>query len=88
MIDRIKNKFKETHETFLNIKARTGAVKTKFADVLSDGTIKVDIAKQPEKGRANGELIAFLAREFDVSRKSVKIISGASSKSKLIKISK
>jgi uncharacterized protein (TIGR00251 family) len=87
MNDKIKNQFKDKKEIFIKIKVRTGAVKSGLGPLMADGTYKVDIAKQPEKGKANKELTSLLAKEFDVSLKSVKIISGASSKSKLVKIS-
>lgn len=84
----IIEKFKEEKEIYLRIKARPSAGQTQFKEVLDDGTIKMDISKPPEKGKANEELLKFLAQEFQISRKNVRIINGAGSKVKLIKISK
>ena len=88
MLTEYKKQLKEKGEIHFKIKGRPGASKTIVKDIMSDGTIKIDIAKSPEKGKANEALVAFLAKEFDVLRKSVKIISGASSKVKLVKIVK
>ncbi len=51
-----------------------------------DGALKIRIASPPVDGAANAELIKFLARNFDVSKSAVEIITGQTSKTKLIKI--
>jgi uncharacterized protein (TIGR00251 family) len=53
---------------------------------MPDGTLKVRIAAAPERGKANDELIALLARHFQVARSAVTIISGHSTGLKLISI--
>ncbi len=53
---------------------------------MADGTLKVRIAASPEKGRANAELCSLLAKHYSVSRGSVTILSGASSRTKLVRI--
>ncbi len=54
---------------------------------MEDNTVKIDVAARPVKGKANKELIKFLAKEFDVMEENVIIISGAGEKTKLIKVS-
>lgn len=49
-----------------------------------NGSLKVRISAPPVDGAANAELIRLLARHFGVRKSSVTIISGASSRSKLI----
>ena len=51
-----------------------------------DGALKVRITAPPVEGAANAELIRLLAKSFDVSRSSVSIVGGESSKKKRIKI--
>jgi uncharacterized protein len=53
---------------------------------LADGTWKVRIAAVPEGGKANRELIALLAKEFDVPVHSVEILSGHTASLKLVRI--
>ncbi len=84
----IKKTLYNKKEIVLKLKIKAGQEKNKIAGALSDGTLKLDIAAVPEKGKANQELIRFLAKEFDVARENVKIVSGASNKNKLIKITK
>jgi uncharacterized protein (TIGR00251 family) len=51
-----------------------------------DGALKVRLAAPPVDGAANEELIKLLAKAFNVSKSSVEIISGETSKTKQIKI--
>jgi uncharacterized protein (TIGR00251 family) len=55
---------------------------------MADGTLKVRIAAAPEKGKANAELCAFLARHYGVPKSAVTILSGASSPRKLVRIAR
>lgn len=84
----IKNKedFNKKGEIYLRIKVSPSSPATIVKQVLDDETIKIDIVAHPEKGKANQELIKFLAKEFVVSKNNIKIISGAGEKLKLIKI--
>ena len=79
-------------EVYLRVKVHPGAKRNEFKGMLKDGvngeTLKIDIAAVAEKGKANAELIKFLAKEFLVRKENVKIISGASDRVKLIKIKK
>ncbi len=86
VIDEFKEKLKEKKEIYLRIKAAPGAQKSEIKEIMADNTIKIDVAALPVKGRANQELIKFLAKEFEVNKNNVKIINGAQSKLKLIKI--
>jgi len=52
-----------------------------------DGILKIRLAAPPVDGEANEELIHFLARFFGVPRANVSIISGSTSKNKIVKVS-
>jgi hypothetical protein len=49
--------------------------------------VRVRISAPPVDGKANDELIRFLAEELGVPRSTVRLVSGASSRSKTIMIS-
>lgn len=51
-----------------------------------DGALKIRLAAPPVDGAANEELIKTLAKAFDVSKQSVEIVSGETSKTKQVKI--
>ena len=70
----------------MRLKVRPNAAETAVKDKMDDETVKIDIAAKPEKGKANAELIKFLAQEFAVTKENIKIISGAGERVKLVKI--
>ena len=89
MLEPFKKQFKEKGEVYLRVKVRTGAGKTAVREVLESEegkTIKIDVAAQPVKGRANEALVKYLREEFLAV--NVKILSGAGEKIKLLKISR
>lgn len=51
-----------------------------------DGALKIRIAAPSVEGAANDELVKFLAKQFGVPRNAVRIVSGAGSRSKTIRI--
>jgi len=85
-LDSFKEILAKKGNIYLKIKVMPGAGKSLVSELLADETIKIALKAQAEKGKANLELISFLASEFKVSKESIKIISGRSSKIKLLKI--
>jgi hypothetical protein len=55
---------------------------------ISDTNFKVWVQETPEKGRANRAVLRALADYFDISQSDIKIISGSTSKLKVIEIAK
>ena len=86
MLTDLKEEFAKNRQIYLKIKAIPGASKTEVKTVMADGTVKIALHAAPEKGKANEALIDFLAEEFLVPRDSVRIISGAGARVKLVKI--
>ena len=48
--------------------------------------ITVGLTSKPKKGEANRELIKKLAKQFSVSSSRIKIVSGFTSKNKIVQI--
>jgi uncharacterized protein (TIGR00251 family) len=53
---------------------------------LRDSAVLVRIAAAPVDGAANAELIETLARALDLPRRAVRIISGATSRTKRVQV--
>ena len=70
----------------LKVKVTPRSARTEFAGEMADGTMKVRVAAPPEKGRANDELCAFLARHYGVAREHVEVVSGQSAARKLVRV--
>jgi uncharacterized protein (TIGR00251 family) len=65
------------------VKARPGAPRSAVQGEWN-GLLKVAVAAPPEDGRANEELIRFLARGLDVPRSSLELTAGAGARTKRI----
>ena len=52
-----------------------------------DGILKIRLAAPPVDGEANEELIRLLAKLFDAPRQKIAILSGETSKNKVVSVS-
>lgn len=68
------------------VRARPNAPETKLLEVMDDESLKIAIKAPAEDGKANAELIKFLAKEFGVPQANVKIVGGTTSRHKLVAI--
>jgi len=50
------------------------------------GPWKIRLAAPPVEGKANEELFRVLADEFDCARSNIRIVSGATSKTKIVEV--
>jgi uncharacterized protein len=71
--------------TTLDVRATPGAQRTRILGVR-DGALAVAINAPPEKGKANQALVRFLAKILGVSRTSLVLMSGETSRRKRITI--
>jgi uncharacterized protein (TIGR00251 family) len=67
----------------LEFKVIPGASKTEFADLESE-MIRVRVAAPPEKGKANKELIRFIAKSLGIPKANVVLLSGETSRRKRV----
>ena len=56
-----------------------------FLEVNKD-EISIGIVSEPEKGKANKELIEKISKYFDVPKSNVRIVSGEKSRKKLVEV--
>jgi len=69
----------------ISIKVVPASGMKKFA-VDKSGQLKCYLKSPPEQGAANNELIKMLAKALDVPQDAIKIIMGATSRSKVLTI--
>jgi uncharacterized protein len=70
----------------LAVRAQPGAKKSAIVGVYGEGDaaqLKVAVQAPPVDGRANEALIAFLAETLGIPKKSVELVTGESSRSKV-----
>ena len=73
-------------EIYLTIKAIPNAPRTEVVGLMENGVLRIKVHSAPEKGKANQELIRFLAESFQIKKEDIVLISGAASRLKYFKI--
>ena len=73
------------NDIIIKVKIVSGSSKNKIIGVYNDA-LKITITAPPVEDKANKKCIAYLAKYFDVAKSKIEIISGQTSKNKLIKI--
>ena len=69
----------------LSVRVVPGASKNEVTSV--NGTWKIRLTAPPVEGKANRALIEFLAKKLDISSSALELVSGASSRSKMVAVS-
>ena len=69
----------------LTVHVQPGARRSEVAGIHGDA-IKVRLAAPPIEGRANDELVRFLAQAFAVAQRQVAIVRGGTSRRKVVRI--
>lgn len=80
--------FQANGRLVLRVKVIPKSAFSAIVGLLADGTLKVRIAAVPEKGKANEELVRFLAEDFGTTKDKIEILSGAGDPLKLIRLKK
>jgi len=68
------------------IRVRVHTRSSKPRVVQEEDTFHVYVSSAPEKGKANKEVVKALAKHLEVSRSSLTIVSGLTSREKTVKI--
>jgi uncharacterized protein (TIGR00251 family) len=72
-------------DLLLRLRVQPRAGRNAFGEPFGDA-LKVKLNAPPVDGRANAELLRFVADSFDVPRRAVKLVSGQQSRSKQLRI--
>lgn len=86
MLEDLKAKLAKDGTVSFATRVRPYAPVTSVTGKLLDGSLKINIDAPSEEGKANAELIRFLAEEFNVVPPRVRILAGSTGRRKLIKI--
>jgi len=70
----------------IRVKVIPRAAVTGIRGRMADDTVKIALKASPTDGRANKELIRFLASEFGTHAAAVSLLSGATSRKKLVAV--
>lgn len=70
----------------LKLRITPNAKKSEITGWQDDTTLKIKIHAPPVDGKANEELIRFLAKSLNIKKSEIRIISGETGRDKLIEI--
>lgn len=70
----------------LALRVQPGAKKEGFSDVWNGTHLKVALKAPAVDGKANAALIDFLSEELNIKKKSIFIVTGETSRCKLVRI--
>jgi uncharacterized protein (TIGR00251 family) len=80
-----KSASKTKNDLILKIKVAPRSSRAGIVGQYGDA-LKVKLTSPPVEGKANKELIEMLAKEFGVPKKNIEIISGQSSRNKIVRL--
>jgi uncharacterized protein (TIGR00251 family) len=70
----------------LAIRVTPRSSRNEITEILSDGTVKIRLTAPPVEGKANQELIAFLADILEIAPGKLDIVAGQTGRDKLVSI--
>ena len=69
----------------LRLRVTAGASRRRLAGVHG-GALKLSVTAQPEKGRANEDVVSLVAETFGLAPSEVEIVSGEASRDKVVRL--
>jgi uncharacterized protein len=75
----------EDGAVILTLYVQPSAKRSEFAGAHGDA-LKLKLAAPPVEGKANAELIRFIAAEFGVPRRNVELVRGETSRAKTVRV--
>jgi len=72
-------------EATITVRVQPNAGRSRI-EGFKDGCLRVKVAAPPEKGRANRELIRLLSDALKISKNSIAIIKGMTSRTKVVAV--
>lgn len=70
----------------ISVRVSTRSPRTGITKIMEDGSVKIGLSSPPVDGKANEELLKYLAGIMHVPKSNLEIIAGQTSKNKLIVI--
>jgi uncharacterized protein (TIGR00251 family) len=74
------------HGAAFTVRVVTRADNVEIAGIQDDGALKVRLTESPTGGRANEQLVAFLADILEVDPMQIEIVAGADKPNKIISV--
>ncbi len=75
-----------THGAAFNVRVVTRADSVEVVGVQDDGSLKIRLTESPAEGRANAQLIDFLAELLEVEPDQIEIVAGGDKPTKIVSV--
>ena len=66
------------------VRVSPGGSRSRWMGRMADGRLKLRVGAPPEDGRANRELVRFVAESLGVPQRAVRLVAGASARDKVL----
>jgi uncharacterized protein len=83
-LDQIRQELSAKGELRLRVKVTPKSHRSEITGFLVYGTMKARVQAPPERGKANAELCALVARELGVRQSQVEVVAGETSPLKTV----
>jgi len=70
----------------ITVRVTPRSSRNEVSEILADGTVKIRLTAAPVDGKANENLIEFLAKVLDINKSSIEIVAGMTGREKLVTI--
>ncbi|MGE5425773.1 MAG: DUF167 domain-containing protein [Bacillota bacterium] len=87
-IEEIKRALASKGKASFHVKVSPGADRTEWQEPLADGTLRLKVKSAPERGKANEEVVSFIASELGIRKKELEITAGGGARLKRLKARK
>ena len=74
------------HGAAFTVRVVTRADNVEIVGLQDDGVLKIRLTESPAEGRANAQLVQFLADVLEVSPAQIEIVAGADKPNKIISV--
>ena len=74
------------HGAAFTVRVVTRADNVKIVGLQDDGVLKIRLTESPAEGRANAQLVQFLADVLEVAPAQIEIVAGADKPNKIISV--
>ncbi len=74
------------HGAAFTVRVVTRADTVAIAGIQDDGALKIRLTESPAEGRANAQLVEFLAEVLDVNADQIEIVAGGDKPNKIISV--
>ncbi len=70
----------------ITVRVTPRSSRNEVSEILADGTVKIRLTAAPVDGKANENLVEYLAKVLDISKSSIEIVAGMTGREKLVTI--